>query len=184
MSVRLILLCAGGTASARVGGFADPDEPLDDGGRAKAGAVVIDGPVPSRCFVSPGRAAVETAELIGLDAVVEPALADIDHGDWRGKGFAEIEPAGLMRWLAAPEAGAPGGETLADVVARVAPWLDGLCDADGTVLAVTHAMVVRAVLVHSIGLPAAAAMAIDVGPLSQTVLSSNGRWRLQGLREG
>ena len=184
MSVRLILLCAGGTASARFGGFADPDEPLDDGGRGKAGAVVIDGAARTRCFVSPGRAAGETAELIGLDAVVEPALADIAHGDWRGKGFDAIEPAELMRWLAAPEAGAPGGETLADVVARVGPWLDGLSSGDGTVLAVTHPMVVRAVLVQAIGLPAAAAMAIDVGPLSQTLLSFNGRWRLQGLRAG
>ncbi|MFD1950376.1 histidine phosphatase family protein [Sphingomonas arantia] len=182
MSVRLILLCAGGTASARAGGFADPDEPLDAGGRAKV--VAIEGLAASRCWTSLGRAAVETAALVGLDANVEPALADIDHGDWRGKGFAAIDPEALMGWLAAPEAGAPGGETLADVVARVGPWLDGLCTGDGTVLAVTHAMVVRAALVRAIGLSAESTMAIDVGPLSHTLLSFNGRWRLQGLRPG
>lgn len=109
MSTRLVLLCAGATASARSGGFPDAAEPLDQGGSSKARAFKLDGPVARRCWTSPARVAVETAAMLGLDAMPEPALRDIDHGDWTGRALDTIEPTALMAWLAAPEQGAPGG---------------------------------------------------------------------------
>lgn len=182
MSTRLVLLCAGATASARRGQFPDPAEPLDDGGRAKARALVMDTPAALRCVVAPTRAAEETAASLGLDGVTEPALRDIDHGAWTGRPLDAIAPAALTAWLAAPESGAPGGEAMAAVAARVGPWLDTVRVARQAVLAITHAAVIRAVLAEALAMPVAATLAIDIAPLSRVVLSCHDRWRLRELR--
>jgi broad specificity phosphatase PhoE len=182
MTTRLVLLCAGGTASARAGGFPDPAEPLDEGGRAKAAALALVGPAADRCWTSPARAACETAELVGVTAAIESALRDIDHGEWTGRAFGDIDPAALTAWLAAPDQATPGGEAMAALVERVGRWLDTVGEEGGAALAISHAAVIRAALAHALGLPAAATLAIDVAPLSATVLSHHGRWRLQELR--
>jgi len=182
MPTRLVLLCAGATAATRAARFADPAEPLDAGGRAKAQALVLAGPAADRCRVSPAAAAGETAALIGVAAEVDPALRDIDAGDWTGRGLDALDPAALAAWLAAPEAGAPGGETMAAVRDRVGAWLDAL--GEERVLAISHAAVLRAAIAHALDVPVAATMAIDIAPLSVVVLSRHGRWRLQELRAG
>lgn len=182
MPVHLVLLCAGATASARQGSFPDPGEPLDEGGRAKVRRLVLDGPRPTHCVMAPSRTAGETAALLGLDTVVEEALRDIDQGAWRGQPLTAIEPGALSAWIAMPERGAPGGETMAAVVARVAPWLDQVRSGGERVLAITHTAVIRAVLAEALGLPVVATLAIDVAPLSRVVLSHHDRWRLQELR--
>ena len=182
MPTRLVLLCAGATAATRATRFADPAEPLDAGGRAKVQALALTGPAAERCWVSPAAAARETAALIGVVAAEEPALRDIDAGDWTGRSLDGLPAAALADWLAAPEAGAPGGESMAAVRDRVGAWLDAL--AEGRVLAVSHAAVLRAAIAHALAVPVAAMMAIDIAPLSVVVLSRHRRWRLQELRAG
>ncbi|WP_294391385.1 histidine phosphatase family protein [uncultured Sphingomonas sp.] len=180
MSTRLVLLCAGATASARGGGFPDPAEPLDAGGRDKARTCDPGVSRASRCWTSPSHVARETAAMLGLAPVEEPALRDIGCGDWTGLPFGQIDRQALAGWLAAPEAGTPGGESMAEVLARVAPWMDGL--GEGPALAITHAAVIRAAIGHALGASPAATLGIDVAPLSVTVLSRHGRWRLRELR--
>jgi broad specificity phosphatase PhoE len=182
MATRLVLLCAGATASARAGSFPDPDEPLDDGGREKARALRLDGPSFDECCAAPSYAAIETASLLDLVARPVAALRDVDRGDWAGHGFEAIDQAALATWLAAPDAATPGGESMVDVVTRVAPWLDGLSGSDRRVLAITHPAVIRAALAHALSLPVAATLAIDVPPLAAVALSHHDRWRLQELR--
>lgn len=184
MAVRLVLLCAGGTASARTGGFPDPTEPLDAGGRAKACALRLEGLPPAECMVGPARSARATADLLGFDAEPMAALRDIDRGDWTGRRFDSIGHDALVAWLAAPETATPGGESMGGVVDRVAPWLDGLRGGDRRILAITHAAVIRAALAHALAIPIAATLAVDVAPLSAASLSFHDRWRLQELRRG
>lgn len=119
-----------------------------------------------------------------IDAELEPLLADIDHGDWTGQSFADLQisdPDGLAHWLARPADGAPGGETLAAVAARIGPWLDRIAVSEATVLAITHPAVIRAMIACALECPIEATLNIDFAPLSETLLSFNRRWRLQGL---
>ena len=181
IATRLLLLCAGPTAALRRGGFSRPDDPLDPAGEAKRTALAP--PARNGRVVTSGwRAARETAARLSPEPAVEPALADQDPGDWAGLPFEAIDPEALRAWIAAPDAGPPGGESLVAVVARVAPWLDRLRGGGGAVVAVTHPAVVRAALACALDLPVVATLAIDVAPLSVTRLSFHDRWRLQELR--
>jgi len=185
MATRLILLCAGATASMRVGGFAAADEPLDNGGQAKAAQRRLDGPAPARVFAAPTRAAAETAAAMEIATETIAALADADAGAWAGRSLADLhaaEPARLMQWLADPAAGTPGGETMAALTARVGAWLDDQARMDTPILAIAPAGPIRAAIAYALSVPPAATLRIDVAPLSATTLSFNRTWRLQELR--
>ena len=144
-------------------------------------------PRPDRVLTSPATAALETAEALGLSAVAEAPLRDVDHGRWRGRAFADVareEPEAIAAWLADPGAAPHGGESLAVLLGRLAAWLDGRrVAANGArVLLVTHAAVIRAAVLHAIGAPPAAFWRLDVAPLSRTVLQGDGvRWTLAAL---
>lgn len=145
---------------------------------------MLAGPSPALVFVAPDTAARETASLMRIGAEPEVLLADIGHGDWAGQALTDLQAAdatGLARWLAQPASGAPGGETFAEVAARVGPWLDRIATTDATVLAITHPAVIRAAITHALECPVEVTFNIDIAPLSETVLSFSRRWRLQGL---
>ena len=178
------LLCVAATRSSRTGGFTGPDEGLDDGGRMHAERCRLEPRFRAEVLRSSARTAAETAHALGVAAKIAPALDDIDHGAWSGRSFAELHaenPERLAAWLSDPLAGAPGGEPMAAVQARVGTWLDGIAPEDRTVCAITHPMVVRAALAHTLTLPLATTLAIDIAPLSRVRLSFNGMWRLQAL---
>jgi broad specificity phosphatase PhoE len=184
MATRLLLLCCSATASARSGGFPGRDESLDEGGRAKAKRRSL-GRDPDIAMCSPARAAIETAAIMGLAAKVEDRLADMDFGRWEGRSFAQIhadQPEALEHWIAKPEAGAPLGESLDQVRRRVRGWLSDLKETNQSVVAITHPSAIRAILAEALELSDRSAMRIDIAPLSATLLSFNGCWRMQELR--
>jgi hypothetical protein len=51
----------------------------------------------------------------------------------------------------------------------------------GRFIAITHPVIVRAAIAHTIGVDAGAFQSIDVAPLSAAVLSFSNRWRLRSL---
>lgn len=166
----------------RTGGFPARDEALDDGGLK---TVVAHRRRAALWLTSPTLAARQTAEALGVAAEVDEALRDIAHGDWEGLSFAAVQaadPAGLAAWLADPGRGAPGGEGLDEVRARLADWLARQAQNPSPVVAVTHPMVIRAGLAEALDLPSAAVLRIDIAPLSEVVLSFNRLWRLQAIR--
>ncbi|MFO1210598.1 MAG: histidine phosphatase family protein [Amaricoccus sp.] len=179
--LRLTLVCHGATAANR--GAAFPlDEPLEpralEAARALAG-----GWAAAPAFASPALRARQTAEAMGLAAVVEPALRDCDHGRWAGQAMAALavrEPEAMAAFLRDPSARPHGGESIGDLVARVGGWLDAIVQRRGAIVAVTHAAVIRAALVHVLTPPPEAFWRIDVPPLSATGLTWDGRrwaWR-------
>lgn len=171
--------------SMRAGGFPAREEPLDEGGVRKATSFRLRGPRPRLVMSSPACAARQTVEALGLEATVEPALIEIDHGEWAGRALDDLHSTqadALAVWLADPTRGAPGGETMAEVLHRVGIWLDGLIDQDTAVLAITHAAVIRMAIAHVLDVPINAALRIDVAPLSLTTLSFNACWRFQEMR--
>lgn len=176
--LRLTLVCQAATEATRRAAFPD-DEPIEAGGLRRAAAVAAELPRHPRVWVSPARAAGETMAALQLQGVVVAALGDCDYGAWRGIGLEAVPPDGLAAWLSDPDAAPHGGESLTALFARVAEWLETDLG-DGPVVAVTHAAVVRAAILHVLEARASAFWRIDVAPLSLVRLQrSGGRWTLR-----
>lgn len=166
----------------REGGFPAADEAADEGGLRKVRKLRLPRPIPGIILTSPMIAAGQTAEALGITALAESSLRDIDHGHWAGMRFADIQmrdPDAFARWVADPGSGAPGGETFAELLDRVAAWMDCI---DGEVLTITHPMIIRAALGAALDLLQGSLMRIDIAPLSSVTLSHNRLWRLQALQ--
>lgn len=169
----------------REGAFAAPNEPLDEGGLRKAAQYRLPGPSPERILTSPALAARQTADALLAGAQVDAAIRDMDPGAWSGRTLADIhetEEQALSLWMSDPVRGAPGGETMGQVTARVADWLEEQARSDARIVAVTHASIIRAAIALVLDVPVSAGFNIDIAPLSATCLSFNRRWRLQELR--
>ncbi|KEJ95896.1 probable phosphoglycerate mutase [Pseudosulfitobacter pseudonitzschiae] len=153
--IRLALLRHGHTAwnrAHRIQGRTDI--PLDD--QAVAGLRALRLPPPwdrAQLWSSPLQRAAQTAELVaGRVPRTDPALMEMDWGDWEGQhgtelradpasGFRDIEDWG---WNYAP----PGGESPAHLRARLVPWANALTRDS---VAVCHIGVMRVLLAHATG---------------------------------
>jgi broad specificity phosphatase PhoE len=183
----LLLVASAPTPALRHAVFGVDDD-LDSGGRRAALVLVdpSDGPAPLGRAVavsSPARAALQTATAAGREAAVDAALADTAFGRWTGRSLGDVidaEPDAVQSWLTDPGAAPHGGESFTDVVTRVGAWLDTQAgDDDRRLVAFTHPVVVRAALVHALGLPPVTFRQLDVAPLSVTRLRyRSGRWTL------
>jgi broad specificity phosphatase PhoE len=184
MAARLDLLAHGASAATRGARFPDDDS-------LEASAVVALEALRGRLrpyaqvLTSPARAARETAAALGFDAEVEMALSDCDYGRWRGlasKDVAERESDEFAAWLGDPDAAPHGGESLAGLIERTQAWLTQAMAREGATLAITHAAIVRAAIVHALGAGSSSFARIDVAPLSLARLSGHaGRWNLVAL---
>ncbi len=186
MPTRLTLICHGATAATRSGAF-PADEPLEERTLARAATLKPMIRRADRAWTSPALRARQTAAALGLDAVAEPTLRDVDSGRWAGRRLEEIqaeEPDGVIAWLADPEATPHGGEALSALLGRAASWLDARAGDGGHGIAVTHASVIRAAILHALEAPASSFWRIDIAPLSLAELSHDGRrwaWRASSL---
>lgn len=180
--VRLKLICSGATVSTRANAFPG-DEPLEEREHEAATALASQYRNHNRAFSGPSLRARQTAEALGLEARIEPALDDLDAGRWIGKTITEIveaDPDAWRTWLSVPEAAPHGGESIARLIDRAGAFLNAL--PEGTTVAVTHAAVIRAAIVRALDAPATAFWAIDVAPLAEVRLhGDNGRWRLRAI---
>jgi broad specificity phosphatase PhoE len=180
---RLVLIRHASTSAVRRAAF-PLDEPLDDAGRAAA-ARLAGRLGRGEALCSPALRALQTARAAALEAAVEPALRECDFGAWAGSTLAEIhgrDPRGACAWMTDPHARPHGGETLAGLLARVGRWLERQAGEDGRAIAVTHAGVVKAAVVHALGAPAEAFWRVDVAPLAATELHArDGRWTVMRL---
>ena len=127
------------------------DVPLSPEGRVAAHAIAAalrEGPI-DKIYSSDLIRAVETARILaagrGTRIVIDPRLREFDFGRWEGLTWEEITAAHPQLRGQAPTAAklyAPdGGETFAQVRARVRSFLDDLhaADAAAHVAVVTHA---------------------------------------------
>ncbi|MEU1185346.1 histidine phosphatase family protein [Streptomyces sp. NPDC005820] len=161
----------------------DDGGPIDAGGAARARAAAGSLPSAVRVLVSPSVRCRETAVALGLDGIEEAELAGLDVGRWRGLTLAEVgaaEPQEVGRWLADPDAAPHGGESVADLCARVGRWLRRASETDGRTVAVVEPEIVRAVVTVVLGAPTAAFWRLDVPALSVTSVSGrDGRWNVR-----
>lgn len=177
MPDRLTLISHAATAATRSAAF-PADEPLDAGGRSAALAA-RDELRADRFLSSPARRCVETATALGLTVTVDQRLRDAAAGYWAGRTMEDVaatDADAVGAWLAG--AAPPGGESWEAVRARVR----GMLDEGGTTVAVTHAAVIRALVVEVLRTPAEVSRRIEVAPLTRTVLVGGpGRWALRML---
>lgn len=182
---RLLLVRHASTDAVRAAAFG-ADEPLDAGGRAAAARLRLRR--ADEVLVSPAARTRETADAAGLVVSgCDAALAECDFGRWAGLSLREVaerEPEAVAAWLNDPDAAPYGGESLAQVLARVRGWLDAQARLSGTAVAVTHAGVVKAAVVAALDAPPAAFWRIDVAPLSVTELHAHdSRWTVTRVND-
>ncbi|MEU8871206.1 histidine phosphatase family protein [Streptomyces javensis] len=190
--VRITLVAPAVSAALRQVRF--DDAPPDAAGVRRAAAAAAALPHHDMAFTAPSDACRGTAAALGLDAAVMPELRDLDVGRWRGRSLDEVgqeAPEEVAGWLSDPAAAPHGGETLLELVERIGAWLDARREdpapaapaapaRDARLLAVVEPAVVRASLVHALGLPAPTFWRLDVAPLTATELSGRaGRWNLR-----
>jgi probable phosphoglycerate mutase len=127
------------------------DVPLSERGREAAGRWTL--PADYRAFewvASPLIRARQTAALLGLSPPAEPAIVEMDWGDWEGFTGVELrEKYGEEfdnRAAQGIDLRPHGGESPRDVRARVAEWMARIAAAGRPTGAVTHQGVIRAAL--------------------------------------
>jgi broad specificity phosphatase PhoE len=183
----LLLVRHAPTAATRASAF-PLDEPLDAGGREHAAKLAKKLPQRAEIVTSPALRCRETAVAAGLEARDETAIAACDFGVWAGRSLADLssdDPGAVRAWMLDPGASPHGGESLAVFYARIARWLDAQADGDGRLLAITHAEVIKAAVVHALGAPLLAFWRIDAAPLAITELHAHdGRWTITRLNCG
>jgi broad specificity phosphatase PhoE len=124
------------------------DLPLSPEGRAGLEGKRLPAPFDTcACLTSPLARARETAALLGrADAVIEPAVIEMDWGGYEGRTVAELRADPALDFAANEARGLdltpPGGESPRMVQARLRRWLDGL--REERLLVVSHKGVIRA----------------------------------------
>jgi broad specificity phosphatase PhoE len=145
-------------------------------------------PHPAAWVVTPLSRTVNTAKAImraGYDGPVpsvEPDLIEQNLGEWHGLAHADL-PAHLQLpphpfWPLAGNERPPGGESMAEVIARVGLTMERLATehVDEDVVIVSHGGAIRAAVAHALQIGADNALHLSVQNISLT--------RLDRLAEG
>jgi probable phosphoglycerate mutase len=123
----------------------------------------------------PLERAEETARALGLPVTIAPELDELDYGDWTGRSVEEL--SGDPAWEAWNRFRAgtriPGGETMLEVQARAVGLVQRLQaeHPSGRVVLVSHGDVIRAVLLHHLGLSLDLFARVEIDPGSLSVLA-------------
>lgn len=100
-------------------------------------------------------------------------LAEQDFGVWEGRRHADIPELRTADMAALAHLRPPGGESFADVVARLRDFLSRE-SRTGSSAIVAHAGVIRAALAVALDLAPHRALAFTVTPLSITAITDHG----------
>jgi probable phosphoglycerate mutase len=146
-------------AEGRVQGWLDP--PLNERGREQADKLAGEAAgLELRALYSSQLArARETADVVagrvGLEPVVDERFAESRRGSWEGRLLRDIEREDPDGWAAWQRGGAdfrfPGGESLAEHVARVDDALGDVAAGKLPALVVCHGGTMRCALVARAG---------------------------------
>lgn len=114
-------------------------------------------------YASPTRRTMESAELLlnghrgATPLHEEPGVVEIDYGDWVNLPFEDVEPTpNFTEYIVSPSRmQIPGGERPTAVQERAVAVVERIRQEHGTgrVAVVSHADVIKVVLVHYLGMP-------------------------------
>jgi broad specificity phosphatase PhoE len=138
-----------------------PGVEISDRGRAQAAALCrrLAQASLAAVYCSPLRRTVQTAEPLaqacGAPLRRDEDLLEVDFGEWTGASFDELAGQELWsRWNQdRGRCRPPGGESMAEVQARFARWLERARSEtpQGAVAAVSHCDVIKAAIAHVLG---------------------------------
>ena len=163
----------------RFSGTGDPE--LSDRGREQASAAAqrLAALDVDAVITSPRARARATADAIatalGMEALVDDAIAETDFGEWEGHTFAEIReqwPDQMASWLGNPDVAPPGGESFTATFKRVADWCDRVVAAypGKTVIVISHVTPIKALLREALDAPAHVLYRIHLDPASVSTI--------------
>lgn len=121
----------------------------------------------------------ERRQLARID---DPALRELERGEWAGRLPSELEarwPGAWAAWFEDPATQRPpGGESLGDLLDRVRPRVEhwARLHAGRSLAVITHGWVVRVLVCHVLGAPLLVAPRLDVRTGDVAVL----RWPSEG----
>jgi probable phosphoglycerate mutase len=177
----LVLVRHGETDWSRAGKHTGrTDVPLNEAGRERARSLAtrLAGREFARVVTSPLSRAVETCRLAGLGerAEADDRLAEWDYGAYEGRTTPEIreERPGWSLWSDC----VPGGETSAEVGARVDAVIGELDGIDGDVALFAHGHVLRVLGARWLGLEPGAGRLLALDPAGVSVLGHEHDWRV------
>jgi broad specificity phosphatase PhoE len=156
------------------------DVPLTDTGVLQAAAAAKRlasagiGVIVTSPLLRAARTAQEVAEVTGAPVLTDEGFRETDFGAWEGLTFAEVRqrwPAEMTAWLADPAVPPPGGESLAEVSARVTDTLHRVLAGreQQTILIVSHVTPIKTLVAAALLAPPAALyrMHLDVAALCE-----------------
>ena len=158
-----------------------PDVHLNDKGKAQAEALcqrLSDKPIAA-VYSSPLDRAIETANILAaphhLEVYIRADLGEVRYGEWTGQSIKELAKDKAWQVVQFYPSGArfPGGEAIREMQARAVAALDELVvkHPAETILAVSHADVIKAVLAHYAGLHLDLFQRLVVSPASLSVVA-------------
>jgi broad specificity phosphatase PhoE len=169
----------------------------------EAVAQALAGAAAAAVYTSPLERARTSAEVIAkphrVEPLIEPAVREMEFGAWEGLTRDELTrrfPAEASAWARTPHLVAPpDGEALAAVDARVRGALAAIVDRHPgeTVIVVSHAIVIRLIVLAALGLGPDRLWSVDASPAGITEIEYQPNWatvhrmntlaHLDGLRE-
>ena len=166
MGLTLVLVRHGETDWTTSGRYCGRcDVPLNEMGRSQAATL---GHLAEHTFdsvwTSPLGRCVETAAIMGADAVPVDALVEFDFGAMEGRRWDDLDPTTQAALIAFDGFEAPGGEAVSAFGERIDAFIAGL--GAGRHLLITHGGVIRHLL-RQAGrdehVPAGSAVVVGVG---------------------
>ncbi|MDO5631569.1 MAG: histidine phosphatase family protein [Paracoccus sp. (in: a-proteobacteria)] len=145
------------------------DVPADCSNGAALARVRAALPAAATVWISPALRCQQTAVALGLTGETRPALWEQDFGAWEGEPYTDLPDPGDLDTGQLAALRPPGGESFADMAARVHPVLQLARD---EVVIIAHAGTVRAALSLVVG---DAALSFAIEPLSLTEITHAGR---------
>ena len=189
MSFRLIVVRHAETDWTRDGRYAGArDIPLNAVGlrQCQATAAALAERAVAAIYATPLERARMSAEIIAkphrLEVAIEAAFREMTFGAWEGMTREEVAatfPELCRLWWETPHlVEVPGGETLAQVRARVVEGVAELRAAhEGeTAVLVTHGVVIRLLVLDALGLGADRLWSLEASPAGITELEYEGDW--------
>ncbi len=182
------------TVAGEYSGSSEPGPSLNATGRVEAAQAAdivaqigrtlwIELPRPTVLIASPMVRTQETAQAIsrrtGLEIRTDPAFAEVHFGSWQGRTAHDVgltEHEEMIAWHTTGTQRAPGGESVADVSARVDEALHNLAattEGGRTVVVAAHTIVIRAAVGLALQAPVRTWNQLRVVPGSVTILR---RW--------
>lgn len=163
----------------RLGGWT-PGVHLDEGGvaQAEAAAQRLASSTVAAVYSSPLERTQDTARIIArphqLRVRTRRGLGEVDYGDWTDKPLGQLRRRKLWAVIQATPSRVtfPGGESIRGAQARAVDATETLADQHPgeTIVCVSHADVIKAVVAHHLGMPLDAFQRIVISPASITVL--------------